>query len=995
MLAMKNYFQNSNTPIENKIFLSNQDISLTNNHHNSTPEEKESLSNPYASDTIRNCYKSLFDNAPVGIFSVNENGDILEANKELIKILGSPSIEQTQSINIFSFPALEKTLLPSAIKKCFQTGTKVSGEGKYTSKWGETINISFQGAPGIIKENVIQTIQVFINDISGKKEAEEEMLFAKNRYQNLFNASPIPMWEQDFTYLRMHLLHLHKSGILDVNKFLQENHNEIITFLKKSKIIDVNQACINLFGAESKQQLINDFELVITKELFKTVAKAIVSVSQYKNDFVNETKIVTFSGAVRNVILSVRIDKRKKDSNHAIIALTDISESKKAINDLRKNEEKYRSLFQNAPIGICSVNRNGEILEVNDKMLETLGSPSREKTKQINVLSFPSLVQSGISTAVESCFSTGESVNGETKYDSFWGKSSIVHFQIASNSKINNEVKTVQILIKDISKRHKAEDELRLSEEKFKNLVHHSINGIATINTDGIITFANKALSSILDYPPQEIINHHFTKFLHNNTKKEDLETFESQLKEENLIHRKDINLTRKNGEIRRVEILSNRITAEKGESNIIAHVSDINERWRYEKIQNILLEISKLFSTTTHLKTFLKKVHQKLNQLIKTENFFVALYDKNTDKYTIPYYSDEQDSFETKKPRKAVGSLTDYVRRTQEAQLVDSEKKNQLINTKSIHKIGTASKIWLGAPLFNDDQKNVIGVISIQDYQNENAFNKNDLEILKLIANNIGFFIDRIRNLNDLKNAKEKAEESDRLKTAFLANMSHEIRTPLNGILGFTQLLKINNLSEDEKVECLDIIEESGERLLDTVNDVIDISKIEANQIQNHYSEVNINEQIRYLYHFFQSEARDRSIKLHFNSFLNNIEAATITDKNKFTAILKNLIKNALKYTMSGSIELGCSLDDRFYSFYVKDTGIGIPEDRQKAIFDRFVQADIEDKEVKEGAGLGLSIAKAYVEMLGGSIRVESIAEKGSTFYFTIAVKKQTILKV
>ena len=995
MLAMKNYSQNSNVPQENKPFVSNQDLSLTNSLNNFALEENENASNPYSSDAVKNCYKSLFENAPVGIFSVNENGDILEANKELLKLLGSPSFEHTQAINIFSFPALDKTMLPAAIKNCFLNGAKLSGEGEYTSKWGKTIRTSFQVAPGIIKENDIQTIQVFIDDITSKKEAENELLIAKNRYQSLFHASPIPMWEQDFTLLRMHLLQLHKSGILNVNKFLQDDYNKIITFLKKSNIIDVNQACINLFEAETKKQLINNFESVISKNLFQVIAKAIVSVSQYNNDFVSETEIITLSGAIRNVILSVKIDKRKKDSNHAIIALTDISDSKKAINDLKRNEEKYRSLFQNAPIGICSVNENGEILEINDKILETLGSPSREKTKLINVLSFPPLVQSGISTAVEKCFRTGDSITGETKYNSFWGKSSIVHYQIASNSFIDNKVQTVQILIKDISKRHQAENELRLSEEKFKSLVHHSINGIATINTDGIVTFANKALSSILNYPLHEIINHHFTKFIHKNINSEDLEIFESQLKGENLSYRNDINLTRKNGEIRRVEIFSSQITAEKGEKSIIAHISDINERWRYEKTQNILLEISKLFSTTTNLKTFLRKVHEKFNELIKTENFFVALYDKRYDNYTIPYYSDEKDSFETKKPRKAIGSLTDYVRRTREAQLIDFEIKSQLIKSKSIHKIGAPSKIWLGAPLFNDNQKNVIGVISIQDYNNENAFNKNDLEILKLIANNIGFFIDRIRNLNNLKKAKEKAEESDRLKSAFLANMSHEIRTPLNGIIGFTQLLKINNLSEEEKEECLSIIEESGDRLLDTVNDVIDISKIEANQIQIHYSEINIIEEMQYLYHFFQSEAREKNIKLNFRTSLNNVEAATVTDKNKFTAILKNLIKNALKYTISGSIEVGCSLQDKFYSFYVKDTGIGIPETRLNAIFDRFVQADIEDKEVKEGAGLGLAIAKAYVELLGGSIKVESIEEKGSTFYFTLAVKKQTILKV
>ncbi len=236
---------------------------------------------------------------------------------------------------------------------------------------------------------------------------------------------------------------------------------------------------------------------------------------------------------------------------------------------------------------------------------------------------------------------------------------------------------------------------------------------------------------------------------------------------------------------------------------------------------------------------------------------------------------------------------------------------------------------------------------------------------------------------------AKEKAEESDRLKSAFLANMSHEIRTPMNGILGFANLLKKPGLKGEKQKAFIEIIEKSGKRMLNIINDIVDVSKIEAGLMDINVKESNINEQIEYSYTFFKPEAEAKGIKLSFNNPLPAKEATIKTDYGKVYAILTNLIKNAIKYTEEGSIELGYNLRmdtaPGELEFYVKDTGIGIAKDKQEAIFDRFIQADITNEMAHQGAGLGLAITKAYVEMLGGEIWVESEESKGSTFYFTL----------
>jgi PAS domain S-box-containing protein len=241
----------------------------------------------------------------------------------------------------------------------------------------------------------------------------------------------------------------------------------------------------------------------------------------------------------------------------------------------------------------------------------------------------------------------------------------------------------------------------------------------------------------------------------------------------------------------------------------------------------------------------------------------------------------------------------------------------------------------------------------------------------------------------SELIAAKEKAEESDRLKSAFLANMSHEIRTPMSGILGFSELLKTPQLSPEKQQKYIEIIEKSGKRMLSTINDIMDISKIEAGLMTVSLSKFNIREKSTDIFNFFKLEAKNKGLGLSMKNNLKPEDEIIITDREKLYSIMTNLVKNAIKFTNTGSIEFGFTVKDKKLEFCIKDTGIGIPKDRQPFIFDRFIQADIEDKLVHQGSGLGLAISKSYVEMLGGTISVISEEGKGSEFYFSIPYKK------
>ncbi|MDX9747793.1 MAG: PAS domain S-box protein [Paludibacter sp.] len=258
-----------------------------------------------------------------------------------------------------------------------------------------------------------------------------------------------------------------------------------------------------------------------------------------------------------------------------------------------------------------------------------------------------------------------------------------------------------------------------------------------------------------------------------------------------------------------------------------------------------------------------------------------------------------------------------------------------------------------------------------------------------------IGLIVQRNQSQQALRIAKEKAEESDRLKSAFLANMSHEIRTPMNGILGFAELLKEPELDGEQQQEYIRIIEKSGTRMLNIINNIIDISKIEAGLMQVQLQETNINDQLQFVATFFQPEAEARGIKLRVHAPLPHSAVILTTDTEKVYAVLTNLVKNAIKYSLKGTIEVGyrvlTNTEPAQLELYVKDEGIGIPADRQDAVFERFIQADIADTMARQGAGLGLSISKAYVDLLGGKLWVESKEDVGSTFYFTLPYQLST----
>lgn len=252
------------------------------------------------------------------------------------------------------------------------------------------------------------------------------------------------------------------------------------------------------------------------------------------------------------------------------------------------------------------------------------------------------------------------------------------------------------------------------------------------------------------------------------------------------------------------------------------------------------------------------------------------------------------------------------------------------------------------------------------------------------------GIFTDITSEKNmllQLEKARERATESDRLKTAFLNNLSHEIRTPLNAIVGFTTLLAEPGNSTESRLEYMDIITHSSDHLLEIVDDIVDISRIEAKIVRLTLKATNLNDMIQRIYERFSPVAIEKNIIL-CSRVPEEEETIIITDGYKVFQSLSNIVSNAVKFTRTGKVEFGFSIKKDKVEFYVTDTGIGIAEEHQPNIFNAFYQAESSRTQRYDGTGLGLSIAKAYIELLDGKIWFTSEPGKGSEFFFSIPFK-------
>jgi hypothetical protein len=557
-----------------------------------------------------------------------------------------------------------------------------------------------------------------------------------------------------------------------------------------------------------------------------------------------------------------------------------------------------------------------------------------------------------------------------------------------ATSVLNDKAEVVRMVgaHTDITEEIIAKQELIESERKYRLLFELLPYGGEIIDVNGYILEVSPGTSKMLGYTVEEMKGKHFSNFVSAR----DLVTFKEKfpLVSEGKNEIGEMTMIKKNGEKVTVIRAGQPIVNKPGEVEAILSLSvDITERKKietelFEKSKTIEAKNDEYIKINNELKSAIEKAEENENRLLTFINTIpdIVCYKDGDGRWLLANQAD-LDLF------KLEG--VDYKGKTdlELADLTHPVYRESFMNCAQ-----TDSVTWEKGSINKEieviytvtGEKKIFDVIKIPIY-----FTNGKRKSLAVIGRDI---TQLLNTQERLIKAKEKAEESNLLKSAFLANMSHEIRTPMNGILGFSQLLGTPDLSPLKIKEYTDIITLSGKHLLTIIDDIIEIAKIDAGQTRILKKVVNVNKVIHDLFAFFNSPENkllSKDLKLTINTPLNDDEVHILTDEMRFRQIFTNLINNALKFTEKGYVEFGYTKNNDFLNFYVKDSGIGIHPSKHTLIFERFTQANSNTEKLYGGTGLGLAISRAYSKLLGGQINLESEPGKGSTFYFSIPYDK------
>ncbi|MBC8319293.1 MAG: PAS domain S-box protein [Bacteroidetes bacterium] len=608
---------------------------------------------------------------------------------------------------------------------------------------------------------------------------------------------------------------------------------------------------------------------------------------------------------------------------------------------INESEEKYRSLVDNALVGVYKVTLEGNLIFANQALLNIIEYDGDDYT-QINVKEFyknPNDRDELVRLELEK----GEIINFETELISYKGK----HLTVIINSRIERNVLSGMIM--NITKRKRAEEALIENEERYQSLIQTTLDGFWVADAEGHLLEVNDAYCLMTGYSREKLLTMHIS----------DLDALETpEITREHV--KKIISQGQSRFESKHrcadgkiIEVMVNTIFLT-SKSIFLVFINDITERKHAEA--GLL----------------------KLNKAVRNTREVIFMTDKEG---TITFVNPEFTRMYGYTAEEVVGKVTPRILKSDVIKKEEYEQFwNALLTKQNISiqqyinkcKDGKLIDIEASADTILDDNGDIIGFLAIQRDITE-----------------------RKRAEEELIEAKEKAEASDRLKTAFMNNISHEIRTPLNGILGFATFIIQPDISQEEKEAMLETLNISGERLINTVTDYMDISLIVSGNMKVYSKPVNLSMMLKEVYVRFQKPCQIKNLELILNLPDRADNIILKTDKESLQKTLTHLVDNAVKFTKNGSIELGYNIKSDEGAFeielFVKDTGQGIAKEAQDIIFNSFMQEQVSITRGHEGSGLGLSIANGLTQLLGGKIRLESEINRGTTVFVTLPVDETT----
>ncbi|MDD3637614.1 MAG: PAS domain S-box protein [Bacteroidales bacterium] len=630
----------------------------------------------------------------------------------------------------------------------------------------------------------------------------------------------------------------------------------------------------------------------------------------------------------------------------AVIGLgRDITDRKNAELESRRNEERYRHLFNAAPLGAILEDTNGMILEVNQTLCEYYGYEAHELIgKQICVLvpeHSRKQAKENLSTILRNKM-LHSTIEGITK------SGAIKKFELIETViTLPDGNLGILSMAKDITEQELTKVQLRETQVRNAAIISAIPDMMFTLNADGLVVDAvlNREANS-KTWNENQVLFKHIKSIVPFSLATKLLQSLSKTLQTDELVsfeHAIGLGHNQNWIDVRMVK------SAEK-EALII--VRDISKRKKQEiEIRNQNKFIERLLDSIPNPLFYMNREGFYLGINKAFEDFYKVRNEDIVGKkiFELPFEAEPME-------------------RDQSDQAIFSGKEHQQILERVIQlNDGSIRNAIITKSSFPDSSNKIGGLIGI-----------------------IMDITERKKMEMDLLHAKEKAEESDKLKTAFLNNLSHEIRTPLNAIVGFSELLDMG-YSREQQEKFIRTINSNAEQLLHIIDDVLAISRMDSEKMPIESFEFNVRDLLLDLYDTFEPESKQKMLELRMPDLPDiTIEA----DKGKIRQVLSGLISNALKYTEQGSIHFGCKPQNKEILFYTRDTGIGIPESEQEKIFERFYRSDEVQLKAIRGNGLGLSIAKGLVELMQGRIQLKSEPGKGSEFFFTIPLKISPTIK-
>jgi PAS domain S-box-containing protein len=650
--------------------------------------------------------------------------------------------------------------------------------------------------------------------------------------------------------------------------------------------------------------------------------------------------------------------------------------------DISRQVHIFEKFADMLPEMVYEVDLSGKIVFANKISLEFLGYSKEDLIKGIHISEiFPENYEQMIQKLRELTAPGQVTSNEYTAKKKDGSLVPILTYTFATYH--NDKITGYRGVVTDISHQKKYEDQIKREKAFLEHLIDSIPEAICLIDLGGKITMINREFTSLFGYTAEEALGKDIDDLVVPEDLKNDAIHVSSSTSQSNTEIRQTIRKD-KYGNKFDVSVIATSITLN---NEIIANLGiyrNISVEKKNQLLQEILYNISSVALNQFDIENIYPAIVNELNKIWDTNNFFIALYDKTNDMLSLPFFADEKDKF-YEIPAK--NTITAWVINHNKSVLLKEQDLKVLEDNGEIDLVGTPCKVWMGVPLKADEE--IIGAICLQDYHNENKFSQEDVYLLEFIANQIAIAIQRRTMLDNLILASQKAEEAAQSKQQFMSTMSHEIRTPLNEVIGITNLLLQGNPREDQ-MDYIKTLRFSGNHLLALVNDVLDYNKMESGKIVFEETLFNLSDFLNNIMRSYSFRSRAKNLGFEIIKE-GDLPLNVIGDPIRLNQILSNLLSNALKFTREGNIsvtirELERSGNQSKLEFIIKDTGIGIPKERQRLIFDSFTQASADTTRYFGGTGLGLAICKKLVDLQGGEISVDSEPGKGSTFRFFLS---------